>query len=94
MQLFIDFDMIISEALNDIPSTLRHATVAIAKKGFSASHAFNIARSSLQKHGFLKKSDHIASTQKGSRRNMKHSSERDNKSKNEKFKSIFKDIKL
>jgi len=92
--MFISLDIVISESsLADIPSLLRHATVAISKKDkkLTTQHAFNIARKSLQRNGYLKHGG-TKSTQKGTRRNMKHSFERDNKGKNEKFKELFKDI--
>ena len=90
MSLFVSLDILITEALQDVFSTERHMSVALSRKGFKPSEAFKIAHASLIKNGFLKKNG--KSTAKGSRRNMKHSSERSNKAKNDEFKKMYNDL--
>jgi hypothetical protein len=83
-----------------VSATMRHCMLRVNDKGKDAKQSWNICRSSLTKHGYLKGPyDRKASldaatkqTQKGSRRSMKHGMEREAPAKSAKFKGLFRTI--
>lgn len=85
---------------DQVPSTLKHCMVAVGKKGKGARAAWNICRASQVRSGHLKGPyrrdaklhQSVRQTQKGSRRTMKHSMERDAPEKNKEFDRLFKRI--
>jgi len=87
------------EKSKKLPSTVKHCVVAVMKRGKDVRAAWNICRSSLTKQGYLKppykvsgKVSDVRMTQKGSRRAMKHSMEKDGPRKNDDFKKAFRKI--
>jgi len=87
------------EKAKKVPSTVKHCVVAVMKKGKKVRDAWNICRASLTRQGYLKppykvsgKVDDLRMTQKGVRRAMKHSMERDGPKKNQEFARAFRKI--
>jgi len=87
------------EKAKKVPSIVKHCIVAVMKKGKDVRGAWNICRSELTKQKYLKppykiggKVSDIRMTQKGTRRAMKHSMERDGPEKNDEFKRAFRKI--
>ena len=82
-----------------LPSTVKHCVVAVMKKGKKVRDAWNICRAQLTKQGYLKppykihgKVDDVRMSQKGTRRSMRHSMERDGPQKNKEFSKAFRKI--
>lgn len=82
-----------------VNSTLAHCVVAVMEKGKKVRDAWNICRASQVKSGHLKppyrrvgKVADLRMTQKGVRRAMKHSMERDGVRKKAEFKKAFRKI--
>ena len=87
--------------LKHIPFQLRHCTVAVHKKGHSPDDAWKICRASLKRQGYMKSralgkptNKSMKRTQKGNRRQMKHTYEPDAEEKHAAFARIVKQIKL
>ena len=73
--------------------------VAVVKRGYSETDAWKICRASLKKSGFMKSRDlrrptdsTMKMTQKGTRRNMKHSMEPGVDKKNDDFVKIYSKV--
>jgi hypothetical protein len=101
--MWIPVRMIVEEAKKTkaqmVPSTLSHCVLAVQKKGHDTRSAWNICRASLTRQGYLKgpynergKASDLKMTQKGTRRSMRHSMERDAPEKFKRFKKDFAKI--
>lgn len=87
-------------AVDRVPSTPSHCMIAVRKKGHDTRASWNICRASLVKSKHLKGpyrrdaklGQSVKQTQKGTRRTMKHSSEKAAPGKYKKFKDMFRKI--
>jgi len=101
--MLIHLSEILDKAKTDrVGSQLRHCMVAVAKKkNGDAKAAWNICRWNLTRYGYMKKPyrkdakatpSRLRLTRKGSRANMRHSSEPDVDKKNREFKKLMKKL--
>ena len=96
----ISISSFFEQASDKVPSTLSHCMLAVSKKGHKTRDSWNICRASLVRSKHLKGpyrrdaklKDSVRQTQKGNRRTMKHSMERDAPEKKKRFDKMFRKI--
>lgn len=86
-------------AVDKVPATVSHCMLAVNKKGHRARDAWNICRASLKRSKHLKSGSRrdanvsdVRQTQKGTRRSMKHGTEKGSHEKYTRFKKLFRKI--
>lgn len=88
------------DPVDKVGATLAHCMRAVHEKGHKPRAAWNICRAHLMRHGYLKGPyrlgaklhQSVRTTQKGSRRDMKHAMEKDGPKKRAEFIRIFRKI--